>query len=528
MRIFGYEFRRPRFGTRSAPGILPGAGAAIPIARGRRSFDAGHIGRLTASWSTQDSTLNQSLLRDLKTMRARSRDFFRNNELGRKFGAMLMTNIVGPTGFALKVDCRNPDGSSDVGDSRRVANAYARWTVPGAFDVTGRLSETLFDQLLVRMVARDGEALIRKVEGPQRGPHRCQLQLLPGHLLDELHNRDLSGGGRIRMGVEYDAWMRPVAYHLRIDDGGNGDMYGNASQRYQRVSADEIIHVMLVEDVDQWRGVPWAHAALRRARDLDKFEEAALIAANVGAGKMGFFQQKDPEAGVPPGGDEDTSEAGAAVQEFTSEVVPGAFDVIPDGYELQEYNPAYPSDTFQPFTTAVARMVATGLLVSYHGLTGDLTQVNFSSIRSGTLDEREIWKVLQNAFIQTVKRPLFSWWLGRAMLVDPELVRLPYAKIAKYDAATFTGRRWDWVDPRSDAAATSAEIEMGLNSPQQVMRDKGRDPDVIWREIEESRARGFGPAPASAPALTPDPAQDDDDAASAATPAKAKPPRAGK
>lgn len=501
MRIFGKEIRMP-WRAGSAVGRI---GAGPPR---RRSFDAGHVSRLTASWTTQDSTLNQSILRDLRLMRARSRDFFRNSELGRKYGAMLVANVVGPTGFALKVDCRRPDGSSDTGDSQRIAAAYGRWTTAGCYDVTGRLSETMFDQLLVKMVARDGEALIRLVEGKDRGPHGCQLQLLGAHLLDEAHNRDLPDGRRIRMGVEFDAWMKPVAYHLRVDDGGNADMYGKTAQRYQRVSADEIIHVMMIEDAEQWRGVPWAHAALRRARDLDKFEEAALIAANVGAAKMGFFQQKDPEAGLPPGAEEESSEAGAALREFTSEVTPGAFDVIPDGYELQEYNPAYPSDTFQPFTTAVARMVSTGLLVSYHGLTGDLTQVSFSSIRSGTLDEREIWKVLQGAFIHMVKEPVFSWWLARALINDPELKRLPFAKFEKYDAAQFTGRRWDWVDPRSDALATSAEIEMGINSPQQIMRDKGRDPEKIWREIEEAKARGFGPATAASPALTADSEQE--------------------
>ena len=43
-----------------------------------------------------------------------------------------------------------------------------------------RVSEAMFDKLAVLAIARDGEVLIRKVEG--RGPHGCQLQLAGSEL----------------------------------------------------------------------------------------------------------------------------------------------------------------------------------------------------------------------------------------------------------------------------------------------------------------------------------------------------------
>ena len=121
-------------------------------------------------------------------------------------------------------------------------------------------------------------------------------------------------------------------------------------------------------------------------------------------------------------------------QDFTSEATPGQFDIIPDGYELTEWDPNYPNDVYDPFTKAIARSLATGCLVSYHGLTGDLTQVNFSSIRSGTLDEREMWKMVQGWYIQAAKEPVFEWWLARALINDADLKLLPYSKFDKFNS----------------------------------------------------------------------------------------------
>lgn len=490
MRILGFDIGR----SKRSDAIASGTGLHQRIRYGgvrRHGFQAGITDRLTAKWTTADETVNMALLKHLRVMRARSRDFARNNEYGRKFFALVRTNVVGHAGFTLKVDAKLDDGTTDKADSARVANAYKRWAKRGAFDVTGRLSETQFDALAMTMIARDGEVLIRMVEGSDRGAHRFQLEMLPGHLLDEEHNRDLANGHRIRMGVEFDAFMKPVAYHLRIM-GQNADMHGTTSQRYERVDAGEIVHLFLPEEIHQWRGTPWAYVSLRDAKHLDQFDEAALVAANVGAAKMGFFQQKDPEA-APPLANDSEGEGGYGAEtdkDFISEATPGQFDIIPDGYEFKEYDPTYPNEVYDPFTRNVLRRLSTGLLASYHSLTGDLTKVNFSSIRAGTLDERDMWKTMQGFYIEA-KELIFSRWLARALLYDSELKALPYAKFDKFNAPVFFGRRWDWVDPKGEAAADREAVALGVKSRAQIIREAGRDPDEVWAELKAEADAGM-------------------------------------
>ncbi|MBK7121299.1 MAG: phage portal protein [Comamonadaceae bacterium] len=58
------------------------------------------------------------------------------------------------------------------------------------------------------------------------------------------------------------------------------------------------------------------------------------------------------------------------------------------------------------------RSIASGMGVTYHGLANDLEGVNFSSIRSGTLEERDAWMVLQDWFAEAFLRPVFGEWLS--------------------------------------------------------------------------------------------------------------------
>jgi len=486
VKILGFEISRATRATASRPRSYHATHAQV------RSFAAARTDRLVASWTQQDETNNQSLVRSLRTMRARSRDFARNNEYGRKFFGLVKTNVVGHAGFALKFDCRYPDGKPDTSDGDKLLRAYKRWARIGQFEVTGRLNEQMFDALAIAMIARDGEVLIRLVEGRDRGVHQFQLQLLPGHLLDELHNRDLANGNRIRMGVEFDGFMKPVAYHLRLQP-INADLNGSSVQRYERVDAAEMLHLFVPEEVDQWRGAPWAFVSLRDAHQLDKFDEAALVAANVGAAKMGFFQQADGAEGTPISADPVTDGNGQDTGDLITEAAPGQFDVLPEGYTFKSYDPAYPHEVYDPFVKAVLRRLATGLGTSYHSISGDLTDVNFSSIRSGTLDEREAWKMLQGWYIAAGKERIVSAWLARALLFDEELRALPYSKFDKFNCPVFGGRRWDWVSPKDEVSAQTEAVALGIKSRAQIIRESGQDPDQVWAELKDEEAQGFKP-----------------------------------
>ena len=60
------------------------------------------------------------------------------------------------------------------------------------------------------------------------------------------------------------------------------------------------------------------------------------------------------------------------------------------------------------------------------------------------------------------------------------------------------GRRWPWIDPKSDVTASVTAIRSGLTSMSQVIRDAGGDPEQVRAEIaddlKQMRAAGIDEA----------------------------------
>ncbi len=83
------------------------------------------------------------------------------------------------------------------------------------------------------------------------------------------------------------AGASPVAYHLRKKHPGEG--YLSASADCVRVPASEIIHCFVPERSTQGRGIPWMHTAARRLNQIGEYGYAEVIAARLGASKIGLF-----------------------------------------------------------------------------------------------------------------------------------------------------------------------------------------------------------------------------------------------
>lgn len=453
----------------------------------RRDFSAAQLSRLTGGWSSSNISANADLYRNLDVLRARSRDLCNNNDYAKRFLGMVSANVVGGNGFTLQsriYDGRDkPDGMANDA----VESAWSAWCRRGVCDVSGRLSFRDVQILVAKTCARDGEALVRKVLGKSsKNPFGFALQVID---IDRLDTRLIrpAGDGRneIRMGVEVDEYGRSIAYWLRGYH--PGDTYGVApgavESSHIRVPAEEILHVYQLDRPEQLRGTPWMHAAMTRLNNLGGYEEAAVIAARVGASKMGFFTTPD---GLPPSDGEDAE--GVPYMEAD----PGSFGVLPNGVDFKPFDPDYPTAMYGDFIKACLRGISSGLGVSYHALANDLEGVNFSSIRSGTLEERDQWISIQEWFKDAFIDPVFNEWLGYALafgqIVTVTGKPLPIEKKDKFSGHIFQGRRWQWVDPLKDINASLAAIRSGLADPYTIAGQMGVDLEDVIASIARANA----------------------------------------
>lgn len=444
-----------------------------------RMFAGAKSDRLTSDWMTHPVTAEWIIRQHQRVLVARSREQAANNDYAKAFIRMARQNIVGPKGVMLQARSRDDKGALDTLANQAIEAAWDKWGHRNNCDVSGQQSWRSIQAGAVQSAVKDGEFMLRKIYGKDAGPFGFALHVLDPQRCDPAYDQhDLPGGRFIRSGIEFNQYGRPLAYHFSVQKESDASYdYSYAGHNFVRIDADEIIHGFLPEIVGQKRGLPWVATGLFRMKQLVGFEDAAIVNARIGASKMGVIKWRDGH-----GPDLDDEE----LESFEMSAEPGEFPVLPEGAELQEWNPAYPSGEFAMFNKAMLRGIASGFGVLYNNLANDLEGVNFSSIRQGTLDEREHWKEMQEWLVETLVQPVFEAWLPRALLGGHIAVKgrpLKPERIDRYADVSWQPRRWAWIDPRADVQAAVMSKNNLLQSPGQIIREGGRDPSDVWREI---------------------------------------------
>lgn len=410
-------------------------------------------------------------------VRGRARDLCMNNDYARRFLLLCRNNIVGPDGFKFEANVKDPNGASDRYANLKIQAAWDEWCRAANCTITGKLSFRGVQDILVRHLARDGEILVKKVLD-REGLYPLKLQILDPDLLDETYNDRLPNGNHVVMGVELDRNRRPVAYHILDDSNHSINFSVYANRQRTRYMAEDIYHIFDPDRAFQTRGISWMAPSMYRLKMLTGYEEAALVNARLSATIGGYFYSEDGTT-LPGDGKDDQ---GNIITTFE----PGEYKQLPAGLKVQNVDPNYPDQQHDMFVKAILRGVASGFGVSYATLANDLTQVNYSSIRAGLLDERDNWRAWQRVFAEQFLEPVYSDWLDLALLGDR--LNLPAAKFEKFNRPVFTGRRWAWVDPKNDIEAELASINGGLKSRTMSLAERGENIEEIFQELAEEKA----------------------------------------
>jgi len=456
------------------------AALSSDYARQTRSIKAAMQSRLTSDWEVGGGDINQEIRNSISTLRNRARNQELNNNFVRRFLRMCEIHIVGPHGFKLQVRGKLARGKGDTVNNNRLEAIISDWCKAGACEITGRLSFTELQRLVVRSVARDGESLVRlwDVQPTPANPIGLVLEVLDAARLDHTLHLDLRDGNRVRMGVEINNAGKPVAYWLLTNLTGES-VYQTQQKRHERVPVATLLHIFHAERAEQLRGLTWMTAPMLKLHQLDAYSDAAITAARVGASKMGFFESGVDGLGAHAVADEQTTDG-----DFLTSAEPGEFGILPKGWKFNPFNPDYPSNNYDPFTKTALREASAGFDVSYHGLTGDLREVNFSSIRAGTLEEREHWMTKQAWFIDVLMSRIYQHLLANIALYGL-LSMEPSTVLERFRAHTWQPRRWPWVDPLKDIKAAQEAIATGLKSPQMVAAEQGVDVEEVLEQTAQ-------------------------------------------
>ena len=447
-----------------------------PARKFKRSYTGANTGRLFADFLTTSTSADAEIKNNIRILRDRARELSRNDSYIARYLNLMISNVVGKHGIRVSSKARNDDGSLDIGANILIERAWKEWSNLGNCTANGRLSFLDCQKIFVETLCRDGEVLVRKIKSSD-SPFGFTLQFLEADHLDENKNKAADkNGNSIKMGVEINKYGKPMAYHL-FKKHPFDNTYPKPAQEYIRVPADEIIHAYIPQRAEQTRGVSLVATAMANVKMLNGYLEAEIVAARVGASKMGFFTSPDGDGYVGDGEMEDSYSPSMNAQA-------GVFEQLPAGMDFKEFAPNHPTSAFDSFTTSVLRSIASGLNISYHSLSNDLTSVNYSSIRQGALEDRSMYMIYQQFVIEHFVNPIFQSWLE--MAISTGYINLPMGKFDKFaNAINFIPRSFSWIDPLKEMQANVIGLQNGTLTYADISASYGRDTEELFEQHQK-------------------------------------------
>lgn len=463
------------------PTLLGPDGKPLRASGFTTGFDAASTGRRMKNYRPSSAAINALINGSLVRMRDRSRDQVRNIPWMRRADRSFVANVVGN-------GIRPIPKGGDKDFQAAVKEAWNEWVMEA--DADGRLDFYGLQALIVRSVYQSGEVLVRKIFRPTDDFNLLipfQLKVLEADHLDHTYNMHLSDGGKVVQGIEFDTLDRVVAYHLWKEH--PNEMIGiRDPARRIRVPANEILHIFEVERPGQTRGFPKIASSILRMLDLMEYEDAELVRKKFAA-YLTFFitSPADDERSVL---DEEIAEALASgaggtdeSRPFETDLEPGTGLYLDPGQEVKTAEPADVGSTYDPFVKMNLRAAAAGSDVMYEAMTGDLSGVNFSSIRWGLNEAQRIWEQFQNQLLIAQ----FCTPVWRVFMFEAFKVGLFEAEDFVFNPRPFLKVKWlapgwPYVNPQQEATADKVAVRSGFVSRTGVAGRRGYDVSEVDQE----------------------------------------------
>lgn len=387
--------------------------------------------------------------REIEFLRQRSHHLCRNNALAVTARAKLIAHWIGA---GIKVKFNNKavqkewDGfikSPSVDGWGNLYNLQSLWAA-GYFE-----SGEIFTRMIIRENSGSKVPLL--------------LQTLEAEQLDI----NYASGTDVKLGIKFSSEGKPLSYNFWKEYPGN-NFFSQNCERVEVLAAD-VLHIFQRDRPGQWRGIPKLASVLLPLYEIDELMDATLVRqklAQIVAWVVETEGDMPPvlgttDAEIDP---EEPSSRGRSSQVQT--ILPGGIHYFRNGEKIKFASTEDIGNNLVTFLVTEIRLIASALGLTYEQLTGDLSSVNFSSIRAGLIEMRKaVSLVQQQVFINLALEPLVQRFkeLGGVYVSGS----FPTSK------HTFVLPKNEWVDPLKDVQADIEEIRAGLATFEDKLAERG-------------------------------------------------------
>ncbi len=461
-----------------ATGSLVRTYDAPPEDRGMR---AARDGRRSANFEGERQHINSAIRAGGATLRARSRFFCAENPLGiagkENFVAFLVGAGIVPSLQKARV---------------RVKTAWmtAFWDWCRVCDYDGVLDYLGMQATGAGELFEVGEFFIRRHVSAR---HPLRLQMMASEQLPYTVVAAVPAGHVVRLGIEFDADNRRVAYHFLRYHPADSTVPAQDRMRTVRVPAEDVLHVYRVRTPGQIRGTPETRGAIIPGNLLDDYEDALLERARAGTRPIGFIERADG------GSETDPSAAGGFGATATNhgdgtatlDMEPGVLIEGGPGEKLAKIDPPDPGANYSEFRYAQATRATTAMGQPYADVTGDRRRTNFSSQRADRLPfKRKIEQRQYHTLEPQMLQPVWEWFVADALLHGSvALPRGAARTVEAYRNVRHMAPRWDYVNPHEDAKTEKLLVDNLFKPRSDVVSEGGWDADQIDEQIAEDQKR---------------------------------------
>lgn len=444
-----------------------------------RFYDAGRNSRATYGWVAGSTSANAEIYAAIVLLRNRARDLVRNNPHASKALRVLTNNIV-RTGIVAQAR------TGDEALNKKINDLWKRFVDEADFG--SQIDLYGLQRVSVRSMLEGGEMLCRLRVNPNTKGVPLRLQCLEGDFLDHRKNEGLETGP-IHQGVQFDKDGQRVGYWLFREHPGDAPFAIPQSYKSDLIPASTVLHLYDIQRLGQIRGVSWFAPGMIKARELDTYEEAELVRKRIEAcvaamvigaddeSENGITTPADISGAAPPAagtGPRVTDASGNTLEQFE----PGLIAYARGAKDIKFTQPSVVRE-YADYKRAQLRTLSAAWDLTYELMSGDLSQVNFSSIRVGLNEFKHTVQALQQLtiipmWLQPVWNRFFDF--GQAAGLIP--ANCPRG-------VDWTAPKFESVNPVQDAQADVVQVRALLKSPQEAIRERGYDPDEVLADATQ-------------------------------------------
>lgn len=447
---------------------------------------------------------NTAVARAGRSLREQARHLEQNLDLARGVLDVLVRNTVG-TGIGVEPQPRDKKGNVHRDLVWELSKLWREWTRRP--EVTWRHSWASAERLAARTWFRDGEVFGQLVDGNTAiKAHGTSIpvsvELLESDFVPmDLHETGGDTSGPVVMGIEINAWRRPVGYRVYKQHPGEM-MYLAGLGQTKRIPAERMLHLLHSDRIGQLRGVSVFASVIGRIEDLKDLEESERVAAKVAASMAAYIKKGEPSEYRDPGTD---AEAQQRQMRFRSGMI---FDDLRPGEDIGTIDTKRPNPNVATWRHEQLRAMAAGVGTSFSSVAKNYDGT-YSAQRQELVEQDMAYRILQDEFIENWTRRVYEKFVEA--VVAANLILLPRSlDLATLKDAIYIGPQMPWIDPWKEVQAWALLEDRTYASGPEIIRRRGASPyDVLdqqrrWQDDKRESGVPLAPTPAA-------PADDKDD-----------------